>query len=160
MGHPPMPPSRLEAINQSLKTLWLLWSSEPYTLLSICAITSPLTMYFPSCSINIWIKKRRGGGFLGGSAVKKSPANAGDVGLIPALERFPGGEKATHFNNTFAWEIPWTEEPAGQQSVGSQGEGHDLAPEQWQQSFKIFSLSRELLGSTLSTAFLSNTQQC
>ena len=26
---------------------------------------------------------------IGGSAVKNQPANAGDVGLIPGLERFP-----------------------------------------------------------------------
>ena len=29
-------------------------------------------------------------GFPGGSAVKNLPANAGDVGLIPGLERSPG----------------------------------------------------------------------
>ena len=31
------------------------------------------------------------GGFLDGSVVKNLPANAGDVGLIPALGRFPEG---------------------------------------------------------------------
>ena len=98
-GWPPTPPSRLEAINWSPKTLRLLWFSEPYTLLSICAIASPLTVYFPSCSVNIWIKKLKKG-FLGGSAVKNTPANTGDAGLIPELERFPGGEMATHSNNT------------------------------------------------------------
>ena len=29
-------------------------------------------------------------GFPGGSAVKNPPANAGDMGLIPGLGRFPG----------------------------------------------------------------------
>ena len=29
-------------------------------------------------------------GFLGGSVVKNPPANVGDVGLIPGLERSPG----------------------------------------------------------------------
>ena len=37
-------------------------------------------------------------------------------------------EMATHFS-TFAWEIPWTEEPDGLQSMGSQKRGHDLATE-------------------------------
>ena len=31
---------------------------------------------------------------------------------------------ATH-SGTVAWEIPWTEEPGGLQSKGSQGVGHD-----------------------------------
>ena len=31
-------------------------------------------------------------GFPGGSVVKNSPANAGDVGWIPGLERSPGEE--------------------------------------------------------------------
>ena len=34
-------------------------------------------------------------GFPGGSVVKNSPANAGDVGLIPGLGRFPGGGNGT-----------------------------------------------------------------
>ena len=33
-------------------------------------------------------------------------------------------EMATH-SNTLAWKIPWTEEPGGLQSVGSQRVGHD-----------------------------------
>ena len=35
-------------------------------------------------------------------------------------------EIATH-SNILAWEIPWTEEPDGLQSMGSQRVGHDLA---------------------------------
>ena len=33
-------------------------------------------------------------------------------------------EMATH-SNILAWEIPWTEEPGGLQSMGSQSVGHD-----------------------------------
>ena len=33
-------------------------------------------------------------------------------------------EMATH-SSILAWEIPWTEEPGGLQSMGSQGVGHD-----------------------------------
>ena len=32
-----------------------------------------------------------------------------------------------------AWSIPWTEEPGGLQSMGSQGVRHDWATNQWQQ---------------------------
>ena len=52
-------------------------------------------------------------GFSGGSVVKNLPANAGDVGLIPGLGRFPGWEDslekemATH-SSILAWEIQWT----------------------------------------------------
>ena len=33
-------------------------------------------------------------------------------------------EMATH-SSTLAWRLPWTEEPGGLQSTGSQGAGHD-----------------------------------
>ena len=33
-------------------------------------------------------------------------------------------EMAPH-SSTLAWKIPWTKEPGGLQSVGSQGVGHD-----------------------------------
>ena len=34
-------------------------------------------------------------------------------------------EMATH-SSILAWEIPWTEEPGGLQSIGSQSVGHNL----------------------------------
>ena len=37
-------------------------------------------------------------------------------------------EVTTHFS-ILAWEIPWTEEPGGLQSMGSQRVGHNLATE-------------------------------
>ena len=58
-------------------------------------------------------------GFAGGSAVQNPPANARDTGLIPALRRSPGE------GNGNPWEIPWTEEPGGLQSMGSQRVRHD-----------------------------------
>jgi len=44
-----------------------------------------------------------------------------------ALEK----EMATH-SSILAWEIPWTEEPGGLQSVVLQGVWHDLATKQQQ----------------------------
>ena len=38
-------------------------------------------------------------------------------------------EMATH-SSILAWEIPWTEETGGLQSMGSQRVGHDLATKQ------------------------------
>ena len=55
--------------------------------------------------------------------VKNPPAHVGDAGSIPDLER--AKEMATH-SSILAWEIPWTEEPGGIQSLGSQTVRHDL----------------------------------
>ena len=58
-------------------------------------------------------------GFLGGSVVKKPSPNVGDMvqsqGQDDPLEK----EMATH-SSVLAWEIPWTEEPAGLKPTGSQ----------------------------------------
>ena len=59
--------------------------------------------------------------------VKNPPAEAGDVrdaGSILGLGRSPGGGHATH-SSILAWRIPWTEEPGGIQSIGSQRIQHD-----------------------------------
>ena len=59
--------------------------------------------------------------------------DAGDLGSVPGLGRSPGEtwvqslawddslekEMATH-HSILAWEIPWTEEPGGPQSMGLQ----------------------------------------
>ena len=42
------------------------------------------------------------------------------LGQEDPLER----EMATHFS-FLAWEMPWTEKPGGQQSMGSRRVGHD-----------------------------------
>ena len=49
----------------------------------------------------------------------KSACSAGDMGLIPGSGRSLEKEMATH-SNILAWRIPWTEEPCGLQSMGSQ----------------------------------------
>ena len=50
-------------------------------------------------------------GFPGGSDDKESACNARDLALIKGM--------ATH-SSVLAWRIPWTEEPGGLQSMGSQ----------------------------------------
>ena len=49
---------------------------------------------------------------------------AGDVGSIPGLEDRLEKERANH-SSILAWEIPWTEEPGGLQSIESQRVRHD-----------------------------------
>ena len=63
-------------------------------------------------------------GIPGGSEVKASASNAGDLGSIPELGRSPGEGNGNPLQYT-AWKIPWTEEPGGLQSMGSQRVGHD-----------------------------------
>ena len=65
--------------------------------------------------------------FPRGTVVKNLPANTGDtkdagssLGMEDVLEQ----EMATH-SHILAWKIPWTEEPGGLQSIGSQRVGHD-----------------------------------
>ena len=60
-------------------------------------------------------------GFPDSSVVKNPPANAGDMGSIPELGRSPG-EGNGNPSSILAWEIPWTEEPGGLQSMGLQSQ--------------------------------------
>ena len=48
--------------------------------------------------------------------VKNPPANAEEAGSIPGSGRSLEKEMATH-SSILAWEIPWTEEPGGLQSI-------------------------------------------
>ena len=60
---------------------------------------------------------------LGGSVGKEFTCNTGDTGSTPRLGRSPGGGLATH-SSILAWEILWTEEPGGLQSMWSQTVRH------------------------------------
>ena len=51
--------------------------------------------------------------------------------LTPWREDLLEKEMATH-SSILAWESPWTEEPGGLQSMGSQRVGHDLVIKQQQ----------------------------
>ena len=60
-------------------------------------------------------------------AVKNLPANVVDIrdaGSIPGSGRYPGGGNG-NLPSIFAWKIPWTEEPGGLQSIGSQRVRHN-----------------------------------
>ena len=65
-------------------------------------------------------------GFSSGSDDKESAHNVGNPGSIQCLGWEDPLEKglATH-SIILAWRIPWTEEPGGLQSMGSQRVGHD-----------------------------------
>ena len=60
--------------------------------------------------------------------VKNRPANAGDVKdpLVRSLgQEDPLEEEMATHSSVLAWRIPWTEEPGGLQSTGSQRVGRE-----------------------------------
>ena len=59
--------------------------------------------------------------------VKNLPANAGAAGdVFPSLgQEDPLEKEMAPHSSTLAWRIPWTEEPGGLQSMGSQRVRHD-----------------------------------
>ena len=59
-------------------------------------------------------------GFLGSSDGKESACNEGDVASENPLE-----EEMATYPSILAWRIPWTEQPGGLQSMGSEKVGHD-----------------------------------
>ena len=76
-----------------------------------------LIVFFIYISLIPWL------GFPGGSGGKEPVCQCRrhrGLGSIPGLGRSLEKGMATH-----AWRIPWTEEPGGLQSIGSQRVGHD-----------------------------------
>ena len=63
-------------------------------------------------------------GMPGGSVVKSLSAMQETQVRFLGWEDLLEEEMATHFS-ILAWRIPWTEEPGGRQSMGSQRVGHD-----------------------------------
>ena len=60
---------------------------------------------------------------IGGSVVKNLLTNAGDLGKSLGWEDSLEKKMISH-SSILVWEIPWTEEPGGLQSVGSQRVRH------------------------------------
>ena len=67
------------------------------------------------------------GASLGGSKGKESACTAGDPGLITGSKKDSLEKGMTALSSILAWRIPWTEEPGGLQSIGSQRVGHEWA---------------------------------
>ena len=81
--------------------------------------------------------------------VKDPPANAGDVkdtGSISGSGRYPGGGKWQPIPVFLPVESPWTEEPAGLESMGSQRVGHDWSKLAHTQGVYILYLMTQVVG--------------
>ena len=65
--------------------------------------------------------------FPDGTVVKNLPTNAGDTEMqVQSLGwENPLEQEITTHSSILAWEIPWTEEPGGLQSMGLQRVEHD-----------------------------------
>ena len=87
-------------------------------------------------------------GFLGGSDGKESTCSARDLGSTPGLGRSPGGGHGNPLQYYCLGESPWTEEPSGLQSRGSQRVRHDWATPhrvQWWESYFCRHVDSDLL---------------
>ena len=57
--------------------------------------------------------------------VKNPPVNVGGSRVRSLGQEDPLEEEMATHSSIIAWKIPWTEEPGGLQSTGSQRVGHD-----------------------------------
>ena len=59
--------------------------------------------------------------------VKKPPANSGETQVQSLGREDPPDKEIATYSSIPAWEIPWTEESGGLQSMGSQMSGMQLS---------------------------------
>ena len=81
---------------------------------------------------NGWMPRNMGGdidrmGFPGGPVVKNLPAmqEPQEMRVLSLDQKDPLEESMATHSSILAWRIPWTEEPGGLGSIGSQRVGHD-----------------------------------
>ena len=97
---------------------------QPTGVLTVLEACLAFNFFFESCGWNVFSHGLLLGGFPGGSEVKASAHDVGDLGSTPGSGRSPGEEMATR-SSILAWRIPWMEEPGRLQSTGLQRVGHD-----------------------------------
>ena len=108
------------AQERTCSRIWAVWSSgnSKYSSPSSASELSANSV-FTGLLLRTYLRIKETWGFPGGSVIKNPPANAEtrvrSLGREDSLEK----EVATQ-SSTLAWEVPWTEEPGGPQSMGSQ----------------------------------------
>ena len=85
---------------------------------------TPVSSSPPLPSSSTWHHLETFLGFPGGLNSKESACNTGDLGLIPEWADPLEMGMATH-SSVLAWRIPWTKDPGGLQSMGSQRVRHN-----------------------------------
>ena len=73
---------------------------------------------------------------------KKSTCQCRRHGFDPWVGKTPTKKEMAIHSSILVWEIPWTEEPGGLQSTGSQRVGHNSATKQ--QSRTVFRIQQTL----------------
>ena len=101
----------------------MVWSRD-WALFPCMWISYANTICWRECPFpTYWI-------WFGGPDSKETACNAEDLGPIPGSGRSLEKGLTTH-SSILAWRIPWTEEPGGLQSMGSQRVGHDMSEFHW-----------------------------
>ena len=90
------------------------------TLTLVTSLAWKVLFFFFSLKIFI-------GGFLGGSAGKESACQCRTCAVNPWVKKIPWRRKWQSTPVFLPGESPWTEEPGGLQSMGSQTAGHNWA---------------------------------
>ena len=96
---------------------------------------------------------------------KESACNEGDAGSIPGSGRSPGRRNGNPVQYS-CWRIPWTEGPAGLQSVGSHGVGHGYqyedqrVLEEGEGAFRVAHLLIHLFTEQVCTGRRQSTNPC
>ena len=107
---------------------WILWSSsiKPAKVSEITGLKWARFCPWHSDTVRkkgkIWVVISGGASQVAQKV--KATRNPGDPGSIPRSGKSLEKGMANYFN-ILAWRIPWTEEPGGLQSMGSQRVGHD-----------------------------------
>ena len=99
---------------------WRLWGTSPHLELGERGFNRATEKY-GMCGLRVGV-----GGLVSDCGLIREVERVGgarDAGSILGLGRSPGG-MTTH-SSILTWRIPWTEEPGGLQSMGSQRVGHD-----------------------------------
>ena len=112
-------------VSSSHQVAWEYYYVTNSTLTFASSVNTTPSTTSPWASVFLPVR-----GFPDASAVKKAPANAGDVNSIPGLDPLEK-EMATYYI-ILAWRIPWTEEPGGLQSMESKRVRHNWATKQRQ----------------------------
>ena len=102
----------MEWINSTLCRIYLYSFFLSCVLQNLSSRTMDWTLAISNENTESW-------GFPVGSDSKESACNAGDLGSVPGLGRSPGEGNGNPLQ-FLAWRCPWTKEPGGLQSMGSQ----------------------------------------
>ena len=114
--HPPTPTPR-ERMSHNRRDITLHDEQLSLSVNAFNAMYTPLAFHIVCNQLLSLVMFGLPRWFSGKEPTCQRRTHTGDVGSIPGSGRSPEEEMATH-SSILAWQIPWTEEPAGLQSMG------------------------------------------